>query len=185
MNFLNSSRNRFLATAVSAIFLLAASFYFITWGIFNGIRQSSAAISAARSSLNFFDKRKEAARANEDNLQKLKNDLERIKKSFFEKDNPLDFIETLEKTAKISSVLSEITPVEGESDSSRTFLISAAGNYPNLFKFLKLIEIMPYKVSIEKANFRKQLAGGAPLKLGETARAGDLRLDLTIKVEIR
>lgn len=185
MDFFKSSKGKFAATVILAPGLLLLILYGIVWKLFIEIRNSSYAVSAGRSSLEFSGKRLVIAEENQKALEDYAEDVERMKKTIFYKERPLEFIETLENIARLSGSIIEITPIEGK-DSLNIFLVSAEGDFPSLFKFLKLIEVMKYQVVIEEANFEK--SSSVVSVTGQAAKSaavsGQMRLNLTLKTGI-
>lgn len=184
LEFLKSSKGKFLATAIIASGILLFILYEIVWGLFIKIRNSSYVISADSSSLQFLSMRSQAAEESEKAILNVAIEEEKIKKTIFDKDRPLEFIEALENIARISGSLIEITPIEGK-DSLSTFLIAVEGDFPSLFKFLKLVEVMQYKISIEEANFEKRSGQSSLGSLAQQSlSAGSMRLNLTLKTRL-
>lgn len=185
MEFFKSSKGKFIATIILASSLLIGILYGIVWKLFIGIRNSSYVISADRASLEFLGKRSAVAEENQKALQNIAADEERMKKTSFDKEKPLEFIEALENIARLSGSLIEITPIEGR-DSLSVFLIAAEGDFPSLFKFLKLAEVMKYHVTIEEANFEKRVGSGSFGSIAQSASSagGPMRLNLTLKTGI-
>ena len=182
MNFFKSSKGKFIATVAIAVGMLFLILYIVVWGLFIKIRNSSYIISTNSASLQFLSKRSQAAEENERIIRNISADEERIRKTLFDKDRPLEFIEALENVARLSGGSVEITPVESN-DSLSTFLIAAEGDFPSLFKFLKLVEVMQYQVDIEEANFEKRVGVSAQASNQPVLGAGPMRLNLTLKTQ--
>src|SRR3989344_2111164 len=87
--------------------------------------------------------------------------------AFINESNLVRFIEDLEKTAQDAFVTVKISSASAASNqdmSGPTFQFTASGGFGQLYKYLELIENLPYQIAIERAEFVKG-AGGWELKL--------------------
>lgn len=181
MEFLKSSKGKFIVTVSAAPIIFFLILYFVMGWLFTEIRNASYSVSGGEASLIFLDKRAATAEENKKAIEGITRDIERMKRASFNKEHPLEFIETLENIARLSGGLVEITPVE-DKNSLNIFLVSAVGNFPNIFKFLKLLEVMPYEIFIEEANFEKNSSESSSAIFSSTKRpSGGIVLNLTIK----
>lgn len=184
MEFFKSSKGKFIAAVILVPSLMLAILYGLVWKIFISIRNSSYVISSDRASLEFLGKRSQVAETNQKAIQSVASDAERMKKTLFDKDRPLEFIEALENIARLSASAVEIIPVE-DNDSLNIFLITAEGDFPSLFEFLKLLEVMKYQVAIEEANFEKRVGASSLGSVPQSALGtGPMKLNLTLKTRI-
>jgi len=87
--------------------------------------------------------------------------------AFVNESNLVRFIEDLEKTAQDAFVtvkISSASAASGQEMSGPTFQFTASGGFGQLYKYLELIENLPYQIAVERAEFVKS-AGGWELKL--------------------
>lgn len=114
------------------------------------------------------------------NLGATLEDYELLRKLFVEAEGSVDFIESIEKTAKSAGLRFEVASVEAEDTEElgalgKDFLvlsINTVGNFKSNMQFIKLLENMPYKVTLSdimlsKARENSQKIGEIEIKPGE------------------
>lgn len=83
-------------------------------------------------------------------------DLARINKFFVDRERPVDFIESLEEMAKKTKNRVAIDFNEARSKSKNLFFkLTIEGSENSVRKYLKLLELMPYKIRVEDLTFQK------------------------------
>lgn len=99
------------------------------------------------------EKTKELARM----LKETEKDRNKLSEYFITKTNAVTFIEQVEKIGKDIGVnLSTNAIADGAKDSGAIeFSFSATGSFRNIYQLIALIESMPYKATIKKADIQK------------------------------
>ena len=92
--------------------------------------------------------------------QKIEEDLKKVDQLFVDQKVPIEFIEFLEKTARDSDVLIDISPSQGTTRKgdlwpSLDFKITVSGSFPNCSRFLEKIETAPYLIEVQNLNLRR------------------------------
>lgn len=144
--------------ALIALFLVA----FLIYPSFKDIQNDSLIISsnkdktsliyAEMSELNDFKKKYESYKPN----------LEKIDKSFVDSQNPVNFIEFLEKVSSDSGVTSDINLISSQKKIDNDFSISVfqiftKGDVLDVLNFIEKLEKSPYLVEIQKIMVKKFL----------------------------
>lgn len=106
-------------------------------------------------------------------LKDTENERNKISEYFVTKTNAVTFIEQIEKVGKNAGVDLTVNSVSDEAKDAGAIQLSfsAAGSFPDIYRLVALVESMPYKVTLKKANI---------------SRAGDQTLwkgDFTVKME--
>jgi Tfp pilus assembly protein PilO len=105
--------------------------------------------------------------------QSLKQDLEKIDSLFLEPDNPVNFLNYLEKTALSSGVSIKTSGLSFKSDDGEpwpylTLVVSFSSDFSNSSQFLARLGNSPFLVQIEGLNIKKTSDGvdvSLPLKV--------------------
>lgn len=92
-------------------------------------------------------------------------DFAKISKFFIDRERPVDFIEGLEEMAKKTNNLIAIDFNEVQSKKSKNlfFKLTIEGNENSVRKYLKLLELMPYKIKVEALTFQKITTSEVPI----------------------
>lgn len=102
---------------------------------------------------------KKIAETNKDLIQTLEN-------YFVQKDDEVEFIEQIEKTAKTSGIKFEITSIDVKANQRDSFSenvsikIKLEGSWHGTMFFINGLEKMPFGVSVEKIDLNANVPGG-------------------------
>lgn len=104
----------------------------------------------------------EEVRAIERAIAESKSEQDELLAYFVNKDGAVSFIERLESTGKTAGLAISLSNVSVPK-AGNVFQVDMAteGSFENTFYFLTLLEKLPYRISVEKANVRKKSAPGA------------------------
>lgn len=86
-------------------------------------------------------------------LRELEPASQIIRASFVDPQNPLPFIESLERLGARTGVTMTIA-LAGSGAAPERYSVSAAGSFPNVMAFLKALEATPYETALETADLR-------------------------------
>ena len=105
----------------------------------------------------FNEHERKAIRLAEATIKEHQEDLARINKIFINKEKPVEFVEDLESLAKISGNLFVIDLDETKSAEGKDlfFRLAVDGNQASVTRYLKALELMPYKMSVKEAAFQR------------------------------
>lgn len=107
-------------------------------------------------------------------------DINRLNNLSVNKNRPLNFIQHMEIIAHLTGSLLALRAEEVKSDPSvLLFHITADGNETGLRNLIKLIETLPYEISIDNFSFQRD----PMLALGGTNKKSTAHLLLTMKVK--
>lgn len=90
-------------------------------------------------------------------LEEIKGEKQVIDDIFINRENVINFIESLESLAKQTDVLIKIGSVniENAKNGSLNLQINLRGDFRQTFHYLVLLENLPYLIDVERVNFRK------------------------------
>src|SRR3989338_90725 len=167
-----------IAIAIS-FFLIIASITG-TWVLYREMQAIKKEIQTIREGIASLEAENGAIRDFQAVRSRRADDIGRINKFFIEKDRPLDFIESLEYLGRITQTALAIDAggMSKESDYF-TFRFAIDGDLENTFKFLSLLEQIPYNILI--SSFTVSPTEGDP----QNPEARRTRLSLTIKARTR
>jgi hypothetical protein len=117
--------------------------------------------------------------ASADTLARHAPDLEIIGLFLIDRERPVEFIESLENLAKStgSEIAIDVVPLEkGTLLDVLRFRLTVEGERGKVLKYLKLLEFMPYEISVEDLAYQS----GIP---GEETGPTETRLIISIKVK--
>ena len=132
-------------------------------------------------------------RKNEENISKIRKeyeenfpDLLKIENLFVSADNPLPFIDFLEKNASSEGVSYKVSSTvlnTGKEGKYFVFNVSTISSYPQFFKFLVKIEKGPYLTQVYNLNLKR--IGEEDIKKGDEfagCQIGDVSSNFSLKV---
>ncbi len=169
-----------------SIIAITISFFLIivsiagTWFLYREMQMITTEIQIIREEIASLEAENGAIRDFQAVRSRRADDIERINKFFIEKDRPLDFIESLESLGRVthSTLAIDAGGLSKESDYF-TFRLAIDGNQENTFKFLTLLERMPYTIIVSSLAV-SNLEGGP-----QNPEAQRTRLSLTIKARTK
>jgi Tfp pilus assembly protein PilN len=168
---------------ISIVFIITIIFLiiFLIYPLIKEIKKSSEDFLALKKELILIKKEAEYLKEFEKKYQSLKLDLKKAKDLLINPELPVDFIEFLEKIAKDSEVLIEISSLAAKKIKedpwpSLKFQIIGKSSFANFLKFLEKLENSPYLIEVENLSATKSKE-----ELGELSLAG-ISINLSIKV---
>ena len=173
------------------IFFIGVSLFFlvfVTPKLLMGIKENSESLFSLRGQLLLLEKEKKNLDELENVYQSRQSNLEKINQLFIDPKMPLDFLNFLDKEARLSNLKIEIpslTPaVKKEQDlwPSLSFRISTFGPSPNFLKFLSKLENSPYLIEIGDLNIKRLTEKDIPTTKYPGILVGDVEVSLSIKV---
>lgn len=155
-NFLSSR----IVTALLISFVWAGISAGIFWYLSSGVREIGAELETIELQIVRLEKERASAVLSAELAKRRPADITRIRAFFVNRERPVAFIEALEGLARDTGV--EIL-LNAEERASRpgflAFRIGLKGAKEGLLTHLRLMELMPYKISVEDVVFREDLAG--------------------------
>ncbi|HEY4506144.1 MAG TPA: hypothetical protein VJJ24_01710 [Candidatus Paceibacterota bacterium] len=73
---------------------------------------------------------------------------------FVTEDTVVSFLEKLEETGRVSGVVLELNSVK-PNDSTLDFFFQVSGSFKDIYAFVKLAELLPYKIVVDKLDVKK------------------------------
>jgi len=148
--------------------------------LFLGIRQNSETFIAQRGILAELEKKSENLKRFQSTYEIYRANLKKIDQLFVDKEEPVVFIEFLEKEAARSKLTIDLTPltVKGEGEGvwpSTSFQVSMVGSFPNFLQFLDKIESSPHLIALSDFSLNKSAKN----------TNGDIAISFQMKVYIR
>jgi len=157
--------------------------FFIIYPLFSKIKGLSGDFTKERGKLILFEKEIENLKEMESLYKKYQPNLEKIDKLFINPEFPIEFIAFLEKNAKESQLVIEISPaskkeIKTDPWPSLFFQISLFGSFPNFLRFFERLENSSYLVEISNLNLKKLTEEEIQSK---TLARGDINASFLIK----
>ena len=176
---MNSTQKRSSLTVISLSILSIVILIIGTSYLYHRVNLVKAEIQEIKSGIASIEAENDAIR----NFQMIRSshaaDIKRIRAFFIEKDQPLDFIETIESLGRSThtKLTLDALPTTNKT-TSLTFRIVAEGNEKDVFRFLSLVELAPYQITIHSFAVN-QVAELGPV----TPEAAKTQLSFTIEVK--
>lgn len=128
--------------------------------LFLSIKQNSETLIAQKGTLAELEKRSENIKKFQLTYDIYQTNFKKIDQLFVDGEEPVDFIEFLEKEAARIKLAVDLTPINlkaGENDfwPSIGFQVDAAGSFQNFLKFLNKIEASPYLIALSDFSLNK------------------------------
>lgn len=119
-------------------------------------------------------------------IRKHSSDFERIGKFLIDRERPVEFIEALENLANSTDneiAIDVVAAERGASKDTLSFRLTIEGSSASVFRYLRLLELMPYHISAEDFNY--QTLNLAPAVGGKSKSSSQMRLAILIKVKTK
>lgn len=148
--------------------------------LFSSIQRNSETLVAQKSALAELEKKGANLKKFQSAYGIYQANLEKMDELFVDKEDPVGFIEFLEKEAGLSKLtidLTPLTPRAGEEDiwPSTNFRVDMVGSFPNFLRFLDKIESGPRLIVLSDFSLNK------PIKVTN----GDITISFQMKVYTR
>lgn len=160
---------------------------FVIYPLFKRIKGNSEELVATRRNLVLFQSKTGSLEQIKKTYEELESSFKKIEGFFVDPEIPIDFIKFLEKTARESKILIDISPVspktsEDEPWKSIGFQLTLTGPSPKFLKFLDKIETGPYLIGIQNLTVKKLVERDFKSIKYEKFSPGDIRANLLTKV---
>jgi hypothetical protein len=148
---------------VSAVFLAVdlCLVIFLIYPNIKDIKTSSAEIISGKEKVIYLNEQDAQLETFKNNYQEYEPNFNKINTLFFDRENPVEFIQFLEKIAAEAGISTEIN-LSGpkKDDESKTtpainFNVFTKGNFLDVLRFSEKLETSPYLVKIVKMNIKK------------------------------
>lgn len=131
------------------------------WSLMTSAAGSRQNLNDLESQTISIDTSREAARIASAIIRNRQNDIQRVNNFFVDKNKPINFVEDLESSAKRLGNDFIIDLDEGRSKGGLVyFRLTVSGTEKSTRQYLKLLELMPYKISIEEMEYQDLGKGG-------------------------
>lgn len=171
------ARNNIFITAIIG-FTITACLAAAAWILFSGIVSGAKDIMFFKEQQRFFDEQGRAIDMFAENYQAKKQGLDLLAAAFVDAQNPIAFIEFLEKNAEGSGIAITINlvPAGSGKDTATTIMLQllANGGFEAVMEFLEKLENGPYLISVDTLDIKQQdrQGGQAQAPSGVQARMG-------------
>lgn len=119
------------------------------WYLYKIMNSINSEIQATRSEIASIESENDVIREFQQLVTKRAPDINRVHALFIEADRPLRFIETIESLGRTTKNLITLDAQSPGNDTQYfTFRITAEGEKRNVFRFLDLLEHMPYEITV-------------------------------------
>ncbi|MEK7636120.1 MAG: hypothetical protein AAB362_00300 [Patescibacteria group bacterium] len=156
---------------VLVVFLLlgtinAGTAFFIVKPLYEKIIAFENEISEAQKKIAYFDRRREYFLGIGRSIHKEDATLKRVEKTILDINSPLPFIELIEELGREQGVQAKILVHDAPKDGLQKFQIIAEGDFPRLFHYLRVLELLPYQITFVSAHVSS--SGMADVFAGES-----------------
>lgn len=145
---------------IFSIFLVVISIT-VYLSLFLMIRAENIKISELRSDISTVLGKEKQLKSSQNIVEDTKDIREELDSYFISKDGVVDFLERIEAFGNVANVIVEVKSVEIEPINKSKIvdylnvIVSAEGEWSNLFYFLDLIESQPLSISANRMNFEE------------------------------
>ncbi|OHA01748.1 MAG: hypothetical protein A3C11_00110 [Candidatus Sungbacteria bacterium RIFCSPHIGHO2_02_FULL_49_12] len=163
---------------------LVAAMYFLPYTLIVQIGDSALQIAAASQKLALFDERLESANREEAVIASHQMELDNVNHYFFLPKEPLRVVEVVELVGRLAGVTVE-NNVLSANDKSISFRLTVGGSYPQIMKFVELVEHAPLYFEIQQYWLERSSAISADpgaLSVKAADSSPKLRATLTVKL---
>lgn len=137
-----------LAAVIAGLFILNAGFLiFITLPLLRHIFESRATIAQAEQQIAILDEERTHFLALERRITQEANVFQRIEKTTLSLSEPLSFIELIETLAKEQGLQARLLVRNAAAHEFQNFQIIAEGDFPHIYQYLRILELMPYQAT--------------------------------------
>jgi hypothetical protein len=157
--------------------------FFIVRPLYQGVISFGNEISEAQKKIAYFDRQYEYFLGISRSIRKEDAILKRIEKTVLDINSPLPFIELIEELGRERGVQAKILVREAPKDGFQKFQITAEGDFPRLFHYLKILELLPYQMVFMSAHIAS--SGEVNLFAGELVPATRGSKQLTQKTPLK
>jgi len=172
---------------ISITFLLIF-FLLITpliYPLFKDIKNYSQELFSIKKDLMAIEEKSKELSAWQEKYSTLKPDLQKLEDLFVDPEMPINFLDFLEKIARDSNVLIEISLLPSREKEKLNFRLVLAGSFPNCLKFLEKLEAAPYLIEIKDLSSKNLTEAQLKSEKYKEFSLGDVEFDLSIFVFTR
>lgn len=139
-------------------FLISAAFVFFVYWFFQDIKMSSNQIKETNVKFGSLGIEKVKIDEFAKDYSNYEHNFQKIDQMFIDKDNPVNLIEFMEKSAsalnlKLDSGFLPSNP--NRPNNSAQFQVNLSGGFPSVIKFMQALENGPYLISIDNLTLKK------------------------------
>jgi len=163
-------KNKINLSLIIFIILSVCLIVLVIYPLFKEIKNSSEELVSEKQKLFSLEKKIENLKEFQTLWLEIEPNLKKIDQLFIDPQVPVEFVNFLEKIAKDSEILIEISsalPSKTEKDPWPSLLlkINSTAPFSEILKFLEKIETSPYLIEIQNLNARRLIEGDAEITL--------------------
>lgn len=185
---INLKRKIYLIS-VLFIFLILGLLFCLISPLFSTIKKDSLEYLSQKENLISTEKKKKELINIEKTYADIEPNLAKIDALFVNPEEPVEFINFLEKSAQELNLSIQISLINKEAGEKPWpgiyFQIKTAGSFSNFMKFLEKLESAPYLIEVENMNIKRASETQARFETIKTLKTGDVQITLDIKVYTR
>ena len=161
---------KFAVAAAASFAVVALS----SWGFFRavaGVQQGHGVQADIRQKIDTLAEDRQRARASETLLTERESDISRISAFFLDRSNPIAFIEAVERAAeKTGATITLDIDEQAGGDNALRFRLALEGGENVLYDFVRVLELLPYKIEIQDMLFQNVSSESTPSQGRSLAR---------------
>jgi len=180
---LSLSQKFILSTGLFAA--LVGIFIWGFWRLQRNIAHFTVGLEEASQKVISLERERRDARRTGSLLLTREKELEPLIQFFVDRERPVAFLEHLEEVARRTrNTLAVDVGQEQQDESALALRLTIEGNRKSLLQYLKLLELMPYQITVEDIAFQ-DISGGASARSGKQTAAPSAQLLISIRVKTK
>lgn len=172
-----------IVTGVVAV-LAVAFFVVIFWKLASGVQTARQVLQELQSKIAELDLEERSSKSSKIILETRADDLARLGNIAISREQPVEFIEALERSAKALGVKLALDIDETNKQTGKlVFRLTVEGGEQNVLRYFRLLELAPYDIKITDFNFER-----LSKESGQTGRIGlftGTRLSVSLNVRTK
>jgi Tfp pilus assembly protein PilO len=181
-----SPKRKIYSVSILFIFLILGLVFCFISPLFSTIKKDSLGYLSQKENLILIEKKKKELTNIERIYADIEPSLSKIDAFFVNAEEPVDFINFLEKSAKQLNLSIQISLREKEIEKKpwpgMYFQIETAGSFSNFMKFLEKLESVLYLIEVENMDIKKASEAQARFRTIPALKSDDVQIILDIKV---
>lgn len=153
-------KNKKLILIVVAVFILNISAFLGCLSLFSMVKNQRESVKETIRNSVILEKKIQGVKLLESQIDKIKENKEKIDSVFLKEEDMIKFIEILEGLGKKTGVFVKISSAEiGKGSDNPRFRITTRGPFQNIFHYIVLLENLPNQIAFDNLNFIKKAGG--------------------------
>ncbi len=189
---MNPIRKIYISIGIFGVLVLIL-IVFVIYPALSNIQKNSEDLTSQKSNLISLQKEIKIFTETKSSYENSQENIDKVDKLFVDPENPIDFLNFLDKTSKIYNLKTEVLSLVVNKTSTNptektdfwpsiSLQISGFGSFSNLLKFLENLESSPYLIEIININIKRLTEDELKEEKLKMFSLGDIKAEFLIKV---